>query len=203
MRKITAALLTTAAAGAAVALTAGTASAATLTVTNPNSSGAYTASSTSVKLTDGSVNMTCTGSAGAGVIKSATYSVPPTANIGTISSLNFTNCTGPLGAVTTTVSGLPYNVFIAAGGTTPTGYIGSANVHVSMPLCSFDVTGNAPGKYVNGTSNQLQLGPSVALPSGVTPLTVSNVSGCAGLVHNGDHPSYTANYTVSPNITVS
>ncbi len=201
MRKIASMLLTTAAAGAAVALTAGTASAATVTVSNPNASGAYTATSTSVTLSDGGVNMTCTGSAGAGTILSGTYTTP--ADIGTITSLNYTGCTGPLGAVTTTVNSLPYHVFIGAPGTPPTGYISGANVHVSMPLCSFDVTGAAPGKYVNGTSNQLQLTPTVALPTGVTGLTVGNVSGCAGLVHNGDHPTYTANYTVSPNITVS
>jgi len=206
MRKLITALATTAVAGATVVVTGGTAMAATVTVTNPGGTGAYTATSTAVDLADGSVHMKCTGSTGTGTassgIKSGTYTVPPTANIGNIDTLNFTNCTGPLGAVTTTVSTLPYHVFLTAKTSTgATGYIGPVNVHLSMPLCSFNVTGNAPGTYVNGTSNQLRLAPGT-LPSGVTPLTVSGVSGCAGLVSNGQHPTYTANYTVSPNITV-
>jgi len=33
-------------------------------------------------------------------------------------------------------------------------------------------------------------------------LTVSNVNGCAGVVNNGDHPTYVGTYTVSRHFTI-
>jgi hypothetical protein len=205
MRKTTAtALLTTAAAAATLGLTATPAFAATtVTVTNPGGS-TYTASSSSTVLSDNGVNVNCSGSAAAGDLPSASGVAIP-AGVGTASSLSFSGCTGPLGTVTTTVSSLPYEINITAwdaANSRGTGYVGPVSVSVSMPLCTFDVTGNAPGYYDN-TNHQLVLTPDQALPSGVGGLTVSNVSGCAGLVNNGDTPTYTSSYAVSPAITVT
>jgi hypothetical protein len=202
MRKIAIALAASAAAATTLGIAGPASAATTVTVTNPASPG-YTAVSGTAKLTDGSVNMTCTSSNAAGNLPSAHVTLP--ANVGTVTSLSFNSCSGPLGTVTTTVNSLPYNVTLAGWDTTnarATGYLGSVNVKVSMPLCNFVVTGNAPGYYVN-SSHTLQVTPAQALPSGVTPLTVSAVSGCAGLVANGDHPTFTAAYAVSPAITVT
>ena len=66
-----------------------------------------------------------------------------------------------------------------------------------MTGCSFNVTGSAPGYYTNG-SHTLTLTPK--LPNKAlnkAQLTISGVSGCAGLVSNGDHPTYTSTYTLS------
>src|SRR5215468_8898163 len=77
------------------------------------------------------------------------------------------------------------------------GLITGANTSVSMVGCSFKVTGSAPGFYTNGT-HKLTLTPKLPnRPLASGRLTVSNVSGCAGLVSNGDHPTYKSIYTLS------
>jgi hypothetical protein len=206
MRKATAsALLTTAAAAIAIGVTASPALAdTTVTITNPNADGSYSASSSNTVLSDNGVNVTCSGSNASGTINSASGVTIPAA-AGTADALSFSGCSGPLGTVNTSVTALPYTITLADWDSTnnrATGYIGNVNVRVSMPLCSFTVTGNAPGYYDNAT-NSLVMDPTIALPTGVSGLAVSAVSGCAGLVHNGDQPTYRSSYSVTPAITVT
>ena len=200
-------LVPAAAAAMAVAFGASAmATTATLTVKVTNG-GSYTASSSSTVLTDNGVSVTCTGSTTSGSIPTKTYTAKTSpVKVGTAATLAFTGCTGPLGAVTVTVNSLPYSVKVdsatnSAGQTD--GMVTGVNTSVSMTGCSFNVTGGTPGFYTNSShvlalTNKL---PIKALNS--AKLTVSNVSGCAGLVNNGDHPTYTGSYKVSKAIKIT
>jgi hypothetical protein len=205
-RRAGGAVFTLTAAAAAVALGATTALAATLTVKVTNG-GTYTASTTKTTLTDNGVSVTCTGSKGAGSIPTHTYTSATTpVKVGTVSSLSFSGCTGPLGAVKVSVSALPYSVKVDSK-TTSTGktdgMITGVSTKVTMTGCSFTVTGRAPGYYNNG-DHTLHVTPSLpTTPLNSARLTVGNVSGCAGLVNNGDHPTYKATYAVSRAIKIS
>src|SRR5690349_6143243 len=209
MRKSIGRILVPAAAAAmAVAFGASSALATTATLTvKVTNGGSYTASSGSTVLTDNGVSVTCTGSSAGGSIPTKTYTAKTSpVKVGNSSSLSFTGCTGPLGAVTVTVNALPYNVKVdsktnSAGQTD--GMVTNVNTSVSMTGCSFNVTGSAPGFYTN-SSHVLSLTPTLPIKAlNSAKLTVSNVNGCAGLVNNGDHPTYKSNYTVSKAIKIT
>ena len=106
------ALFVVAASAMAIGLgaTAALATSATLTV-KVTGGGSYTATSTKTVLTDNGVSVTCTGSKASGSIPTKTYTNATTpVTVGTSAKLSFTGCTGPLGAVTVKVNGLPYKV---------------------------------------------------------------------------------------------
>jgi hypothetical protein len=64
------------------------------------------------------------------------------------------------------------------------------------------VTGSAPGFYTN-SKHTLTLTPKPPVKLLVKgQLTISNVTGCAGAVNNGDHPTYVATYKVNRHITI-
>ena len=179
---------------------------ATLTVKVTNG-GTYTASSSSTVLTDNGVSVTCTGSKASGSIPTKTYTAATTpVKVGTSATLSFSGCTGPLGAVTVTVSKLPYSVKVDSktnGSGQTDGMVTGVSTSVSMTGCTFNVTGSAPGFYTNGT-HKLSLNPKLPItPLNKAQLTVGNVSGCAGLVNNGDHPTYKSVYTVSRAIKIN
>lgn len=198
------ALFTLTAAGLTVALGATTALAATLTVKVTNG-GTYTASTTKTVLTDRGVSVTCTGSKGSGSVPTKTVTATSPVKVGTVASLSFSGCTGPLGAVKVTVSALPYSIKVdsktnSTGQTD--GMITGVSTKVSMTGCSFNVTGSAPGFYQN-SNHTLHLTKKLPItPLNTARLTISNVSGCAGLIVNGDHPSYTSTYAVSRAIKI-
>lgn len=200
-------LVPAAAAAMAVAFGASSALATTATLTvKVTNGGSYTASSGSTVLTDNGVSVTCTGSSAGGKIPTATLTNKTSpVKVGNSSSLSFTGCTGPLGAVTVTVNALPYSVKVDSKtnskGQTD-GMVTGVNTSVSMTGCSFSVTGSAPGFYTN-SNHTLSLTPTLPIkPLNSAKLTVSNVSGCAGLVNNGDHPTYKSTYTVSKAIKI-
>jgi hypothetical protein len=191
-----------AAAAAAIGLGTTTALATTSTLTvKVTKGGSYTASSSNTVLTDNGVSVTCTGSKASGSVPTKTYTNATTpVTVGTSAKLSYSGCTGPLGPVTVKVNKLPYKVQTDSKtnskGQTD-GMISGANTSVTMTGCSFNVTGSAPGYYTNG-SHTLTLTPK--LPNKAlnkAQLTISGVSGCAGLVSNGDHPTYTSTYTLS------
>jgi hypothetical protein len=201
-------LFTSTAAALAIGFGASSALATTATLTvKVTGGGTYTASSSSTVLTDNGVSVSCTGSSAGGKIATKTYtSKTSPVKVGTSSTLSFTGCTGPLGAVTVTVNSLPYSVKVDSAtnssGQTD-GMVTGVNTSVSMTGCSFVVTGGAPGYYTNST-HVLSLTPT--LPNKAlnkAQLTVSGVSGCAGLVNNCDHPTYKSNYTVSRSIVIT
>ena len=201
-------LFTSTAAALAIGFGASSALATTATLTvKVTHGGTYTASSSSTVLTDNGVSVTCTGSSAGGKIATKTYtSKTSPVKVGTSSTLSFTGCTGPLGAVTVTVNSLPYSVKVDSAtnssGQTD-GMVTGVNTSVSMTGCSFVVTGGAPGYYTNST-HVLSLTPTLPQKAlNKAQLTVSGVSGCAGLVNNGDHPTYKSNYTVSRSIVIT
>jgi hypothetical protein len=205
MKRASKVLFTVAATGAVVSMAAGTALAATHLTVKVTGGGSFTAKSTKTVLTDNGVSVTCTGSSGSGTIASKTDSGNSPVKVGTITKLSFSNCSGPLGKVTTKVMGLPYTMSVDSKTTSKgstDGIISGAKVAVSMTGCSFMVTGSTPGFYTN-SSHKLTV--TAKLPTkglNSAKLSVSKVSGCAGLVKNGDHPSYTSTYTVSRKIVI-
>jgi hypothetical protein len=186
--------------------TSALATTATLTV-KVTGGGSYTASSSSTVLTDNGVSVTCTGSTASGKIATKTYTGKTSpVQVGTATALAFTGCTGPLGTVTVTVNSLPYKVKVDSAtnssGQTD-GMVTGVNTAVSMTGCSFNVTGAAPGYYTN-SGHTLTLTPTLPIKAlNKAQLTVSGVSGCAGLVSNGDHPTYKSTYKVSRAIVIT
>jgi hypothetical protein len=201
-------LFTGTAAALAIGFGASSALATTATLTvKVTGGGTYTATSSSTVLTDNGVSVTCTGSTAGGTIATKTYTNKTSpVQVGTASSLGFTGCTGPLGAVTVTVNALPYKVKVdskttSAGQTD--GMVTGVNTSVSMTGCTFTVTGGTPGFYTN-SNHTLSLNPKLPIKAlNSAKLTVSNVNGCAGLVNNGDHPTYKSVYTVSRAIVIT
>jgi len=176
-------LFTSTAAALAIGFGASSALATTATLTvKVTGGGTYTASSSSTVLTDNGVSVTCTGSSAGGKIATKTYtSKTSPVKVGTSSTLSFTGCTGPLGAVTVTVNSLPYSVKVDSAtnssGQTD-GMVTGVNTSVSMTGCSFVVTGGAPGYYTNST-HVLSLTPTLPQKAlNKAQLTVSGVSGC-------------------------
>jgi hypothetical protein len=198
-------VVTAAAAAIGFGATAALATSATLTV-KVTGGGSYTGTSSNTVLTDNGVSVTCTKSTASGTIPTKTYTNATTpVTVGTAAKLSFGGCTGPLGAVTVKVNKLPYkvqaNTKTNSKGQT-SGMVAGANTSVSMTGCSFKVTGSAPGYYAN-SGHTLTLTPTPPSKlSNKAQLTVSGVSGCAGLVKNGDHPAYKATYKVSRAIVI-
>jgi hypothetical protein len=205
MKRASNVLLTVTAAAAVVAMSAGPAMASTTLTVKVTGGGSYTASSSSTKLSDNGVSVTCKSSKASGTISSATHKGASPVKVGTVTKLSFSKCTGPLGAVTTKVEGLPYTMSVDSKTTSKgqtDGIISGAKVAVSMTACSFMVTGSTPGYYTNSTH---KLSVTSKLPTkglNTGKLTVSDVKGCAGLVKNGNHPSYVSTYTVSRKIVI-
>ena len=195
----------------AVGLSATPAFAATSLTVKVTGGGNYTATTTKTVLSDNGVNVTCksTKSAAAskasGSLPNATTKGNAPVKVGTAAKLAFNNCTGPLGKVTTKVEALPYavnanSVTNSKGETAAT--ISGTKIAVSTTDCSFLVTGSAPGFYTNSNHTLTMTSKSPVKGIVKAQLTVSKVNGCLGVVKNGDHPTYTATYTVSPKVQI-
>jgi hypothetical protein len=194
--------------GAVPALASTTATTLTVTVSG---GGSYTATTAKTVLSDNGINVTCTtkgktaASTGSGKIPNGTGKGPSPVAVGTVAKLAFNNCVGPLGKVSTTIKSTPYTVSVDSKTNTSgetAGMISGVKVAVKMKGCSFMVTGSAPGYYANG-KHTLNLTPKLPLKAlDKAQLSVSGVSGCFGLVKNGDHPTYVGAYTLSRKGTI-
>lgn len=198
-------LITGGASAVMVGLTAGVALAVAITFTiKPGGAITAKAGTTTLKDTNTGSVLTCTSSSSSGTLKSGS-GISGT-NLGSISKLSFSNCTGPLGLTFTVtnkhfpwkLSGTSYN---ATSGVT-TGFISGIESQLTGPSCSAFVAGptaTTPGKvkvtYTNGT------GKLKVLPTGGT-LHVWNVSGCAGLINSGNASQFSGTYTVTPKQTI-
>ena len=194
-------LFTGAATAAAIGASAGVALAVAITFTiTPGGSITAKAGTTTLKDTATGSVLTCTSSTSSGTLKSG--SGVSGADLGSITALSFSNCTGPLGLTFTvtnsafpwTLSGTSYN----AGTGTTTGFINGIKSKLSGPGCSANVggtTATSKGKvkvtYKNSTGKL-----SVLAAGG--NLHVWNVSGCAGLINSGDATQFVGVYTVTP-----
>ncbi len=199
-------LLTGGATALTVGVSAGVALAVAITFSiSPGGAIKATAGKTTLKdVATGSV-LSCTSSSSSGTLKSG-HGISGT-NLGSITALSFSGCTGPFGLTfTVTNSGFPWTLhgtaFNATSGVT-TGNITGIKSHLSGTGCSADVAGTTattPGKvkvtYTNST-HKLKV-----LASGGT-LHVFNVNGCAGLINSGDATQFSGTYTVSPAQTIT
>lgn len=194
-------LFTGAASAVAIGASAGVALAVAITFTiSPGGAITAKAGKTTLKDTNTGSVLSCTSSSSSGTLKSGS-GISGT-NLGSITALSFSGCTGPLGLTfTVTNSGFPWTLsgtaYNATSGVT-TGFINGIKSHLSGPSCSADVAGataTSKGKvkvtYTNSTG-QLKV-----LPTGGN-LHVFNVSGCAGLINSGDATQFTGTYTVTP-----
>lgn len=205
-------LFTVTTAALTVGLGATTALAATTLTVKVANGGTYKATAPTTVLRDNGASVACSStpttkaSAATGSIPTGTHTGTSPVTIGTVAALNFKNCTGPLGSVSIKVNNLPYSVKVdsatnSAGQTDV--MIAAVNASVSMKGCSFTVTGAAPGFYTNST-HKLSMKPHLPItPVNKAQLTVSGVTGCAGVVKKGDHPTFSANYTINRAIKIS
>ena len=200
-----------AAAAAMVALSAGSAFAATTLTVKVTGGGNYSASAKTTVLTDGPVAVTCktvkskAASTASGKIASGTDKGAAPVTVGTAAKLAFNNCTGPLGKVSTKITKFPkvqVDSKTNSKGQTD-GIISGVAVSVSTTGCTFNVAGSSPGYYTN-SNHTLTMTPK-KLPN--TPLTkaqltISNVKGCSGVVKNGQHPTFASTYTLNLKISI-
>jgi hypothetical protein len=132
----------------------------------------------------------------------------PGAGIGSITTISFTNCTGPLGIKFTVKSShLPWKLnavsYSKATGTT-TGTITGVHATLTGPGCSATVDGTGATKN-NGMVRVTYSNKTHKL----TVLTVGgnlhiyNVAGCFGLIANGNPSTYAAVNAVSPAQTIT
>jgi hypothetical protein len=203
------ALVMSAALAGVLALSAGSALAATNTgiaaTWTVKPGGAITAKAGKTTLTDKSTGSTlsCASSSGKGTVKSG--SGLSGTGIGSITALSFSSCTGPLGltfTVKTTHFPWHLNAKSFSGGVT-TGTITGIHASLSGPGCSAVVDGTGAtanngmvtAKYSNSTGK--------LTTTGAGNLHIYNVNGCAGLIHSGDASSFVGSYAISPKQTIT
>jgi len=195
-----------AATAAVIGLSAAPAFAATTWTVSPG--GAITAKSGKTTLTDTTTGnaLTCKSSSTSATLKSGSGLAG--AGLGSITALSFKTCTGPLGITfTPTAQALPWKLnavsYDSSTGVTK-GTITGIDATLSGPSCSAEVDGTAAGAdngkvkvtYTNST------GKLKVLTTGAN-LHVYDVSGCAGLLADGDAVTFSASYTVSPKQTIT
>ena len=199
-------LVTGGATALAVGATAGVALAVAITFSiTPGGKITAKAGTTTLKDTATGSVLSCKSSNTASTLKSG-HGIAGT-NLGSVTALSFSSCTGPFGLVfTVSNSGFPWTLsgssFNATTGVT-TGKITGIKSHLSGTACAADVAGTSattPGTvkvtYTNST-HKLKV-----LPTGGT-LHVFNVNGCAGLIASGDATQFSGTYTVSPAQTIT
>ena len=124
--------------------------------------------------------------------------------IGTIKTGSFTGCKIATVSVTVKVHGLPWKLNAASfkNGVT-TGTISGIDLKATAPGCSATLDGTGAGKNngVTKVSYSNSTGKLKLLPSG--NLHSFAVSGCFGLVNNGDAQKASGTETVSPKQTIT
>jgi hypothetical protein len=202
-------LLTTAAVATVAGLTASPAlaavspglDAATWTI-SPGGSVTGTAGTTTLKDTSTGTTLTCTSSTAKGSLSSGSGLSNP---LGSIASISFSSCTGPLGiSFTASVTGpLPLTGTSYASGVSD---LTISKIHGTLSGldCSAVVDGTS-GSADNGTVDATYTNSSAhlqALTTGGT-LHIYDVSGCFSLIKNGDAATFASTYTISPAQTVT
>jgi hypothetical protein len=204
LRKLSVSILLTAGTTALmVGLTAAPAFAATWTV---KPGGAITAKTTKTTLKDTKTgnSLTCTSSTAKATLKKGS-GLSGTA-IGSITSVTFGGCSGPLGLTfTVKTSHLPWklNATSYASGVTH-GTITGIHATLTGPSCSATVDGTSATAN-NGKVSVTYTNSSGALKVLTTGgnLHIYKVSGCAGLIGSGDASTFSATYTVTPKQTIT
>jgi hypothetical protein len=207
MRKhLTKILLSGGVAALAVGIGATTAMAVTAATWTITPGGAVTgaAGKTTLKDTSTGTVLTCTSSATAANLESGSGQKNP---IGKITSVTFTNCTGPAGlrftATTSASSSNPWPLTASrfASGVTH-GKISNIQASLSGSGCSATVAGTTAttpgtvnGTYTNSTGKLKVSGGN---------LHIWNVNaGCLNLIKTGDATSFSGSYTITPKQTIT
>ncbi|MEE4495429.1 hypothetical protein [Streptomyces sp. BE230] len=174
-----------------LAAPAATAGATAVWTVGPTSPETFSATATSAVLTLNSIPMTCTGSAAAGTLTSASGTT--NVQVGAIAPLTFSGCTSPFGAVTPTTNTSPAWRLVAntySAGVT-SGYIDGVQATIKVLTCTFTVTGRVAATYTNSTGK-------LAVSNNATyKLSVASISasGCTGIAKVGDVPTFTSSYS--------
>lgn len=184
---------------AGIGLTATPALAASWTVTGANADGSAYAVSDNTVLTNArnGTKLTCELSESMATINNATGHSGT--GIGTIDSSTWTNCTGPLGLTFTVTQSGTWSLNAVEPTADPN--VGVASItgvtsQISGPFCSATFTGGVTGHYDNSTGI-LTLDPTDPNPGNLS-LVASNVSGCLGLIQNGDVSTFSGDFQVDP-----
>jgi hypothetical protein len=204
-KRLTAVLLSTGAAAVALSLGASTALAADATWSvSPGGSFSFSGSGQVKDATTGTVAK-CTSIKLSGTLKSGHGLAG--AGLGTITTASFTGCTIATVAITVATNGLPWKLnatsFNATTGVT-TGTITGIDLVATAPGCSATLDGTAAGAnngktkitYTNSSGKIKLLGSGGNLHSYA-------VSGCFGLVNNGDAQQASGTETVTPKQTIT
>jgi hypothetical protein len=119
--------------------------------------------------------------------------------IGTIDNTTWTTCTGPFGLTFNVNHSGTWNINAVAPTADPAVSVGSItniSASISGPACSATFTGGVPGYYRNATGT-LSVDPTAPNPGNVS-LVASGVSGCLGIIQNGDTAQFTGNFAIDP-----
>jgi hypothetical protein len=198
-RPLGAAAFTTLVAALSLGLSATAVQAATITWT-VSPGGAITGSAGTTTLTDktAGLTVTCTSSSTTGTLKSG--SGLNGTGIGSVTSITFNDCSvdGITLTVATGTVSFPLNLKSYKSGVS-SGKITHIHFAVSSSVCSFDVNGTSA--TANNGTVRVKYGNKAhtlkVLPTGGT-LHIYDVSGCLGLINNGDAGQVSSAYTVSP-----
>jgi hypothetical protein len=191
---------------AVISMSAGPALAATTWTVKPGGAVTGTSGTTTLKDTKTGNSLTCKSSSTKATLKKGSGLAG--AGIGSITSVTFTTCTGPLMLTFTVKSNdLPWKLNAVSYNKTTgvtTGTITGIDATLTGPSCSATVDGTAAGKHngmVTGTYTN-STGKLAVLATGGN-LHIYNVVGCAGLIKSGDPSEFTATYTISPKQTIT
>lgn len=206
MRKPLNALLTVASAALAIALTASAASASPAATTfkvTPGGSITGAAGTTTVNDTTAGLTVSCTSSSITGSLKSG--SGLACTGIGTITALNFTNCTVDSVSLSLGSGKVAYsvNATSSASGVTK-GTISKIHFVISSSVCSAVIDGTS-GTAHNGRVHTTYTNKTHTLKFLTTSSTlhVYDVSGCLGAISNGDAGNISASFKVTPAQTIT
>ena len=202
MLKRIAAIVAAGGTAAALSLALGVPSlAATLSVTwTVNPGGATTGAAGTTKATDvtSGLTITCTSSSLTGSLKSGA-GLPGT-GIGTVTALNFNNCT--VDGITLSLGSGPVSYAINASS------YASGVTHGTISKIHFVISSSACNAVLDGTSGTANNGrvkftfvnttDTLKILTSGSKLHVWNVSGCFGAVSNGDAANISASYKLTP-----
>ncbi|XVQ09125.1 hypothetical protein ACQP1W_42335 [Spirillospora sp. CA-255316] len=123
----------------------------------------------------------------------------PGPQIATIDNTTWTTCTGPFGLTFNVSHSGTWDLNAVQPTADPAVSVGSItniSASISGPACNATFTGGVPGYYRNATGT-LSVDPTAPDPGNVS-LVASNVSGCLGIIQNGDQAEFTGNFAIDP-----
>jgi len=179
------------------------AAAKTWTVSPGGAIKANASKTTLADTTTGSI-LNCTSSKMSGTLKKG--SGLPGTGIGSIATATY-DCAVPIGNIRLTARGLPWHLNLTsydARTDVSRGTISHLQLALSLPACSAAINGTS-GPVSNGVvavSYANATGKLRVLPAGGS-LHWYHVTGCAGLVGNGDPAQLSATYAISPPQTIT